>query len=177
MPPACTQSHPSDFGLRTHPQTPHPQSHHHRGCAVVHSHTLEAPFALLFSDTEVRRSASTQKQSKQNKHLPRMKSKCPVRLILNPESPQLFPRRPMLRQLPFFPLLIMKQVLRPLLWAGPSQPGVGGAGGQGEMPGAQAAQREEAGSFKVTQGEHGEGTREGKKPPEFLPHTERSHLH
>lgn len=35
--------------------------------------------------------------------------------------------RPMLRRLrlPFVPLLIMKQALRPLLWAWPSQPGVG----------------------------------------------------
>lgn len=97
---------------------------------------------------------------------------------LEPSASPVVSLRPVLRQLwlRFVPSLIMKQALSaPSSGPGLSQPGVRGWPGR-VRPGAQATEREKPSPFKVIQAERDKGTSEGKKPPEFLPCTERSHL-
>lgn len=77
--------------------------------------------------------------------------------------------RPVQRRLSFSPSLIIRQVLLPLLWAWPSQPGLRGPGDKGSDGRSPGCSERGGSPVRSNLGtERDEGTRAGKQPPEFL---------
>lgn len=97
---SSTRTYSNPSGMVSHsPQTRHPPTHLHPGGMQEQCSLPPQSLPSLPSDTCP---LSTQRQSKLNKHLPGVKSKCPVRYVLGAfVSPKFGPIKPAMMR-PFF---------------------------------------------------------------------------